>query len=607
MEQTVEELIVEATHRDDWHRRRLGIIGLGYRKDAEILPVLMGALRDPVSDVRHAAIVALGRRGDREAMVELLRPKVLASPDARIRWAATSALGKLGDHRIIDRLVDLVDDEEWLVSNQALVVMREKVEEIIRAHDLKLARVLIRMLNIPDPGITGMAMEGLRNLDRDAVPMLSEAMKSVREPVRRHAARTLGLIGDRHCSPVLVKALRDPSHPVRAEAAEALGNTVPPRALPPLVAALGDFDERVRKKVVAALVRFGSSAVKPLCIELEHSKRKFTKCAAIEALGAIGDERAIPILIQQLSSSYHVVRSSAALSLPRFGAAVVEPLRVLLSFNRSDISHLGNEVSGESDIQARVRAVRALGDLEDHRAVPLLTSLLSVPDRQMAVAASEALAKIGCAAWGRRGAVTVLGQVGDRSVIPQVVELLTDDSVNVRREAIFALGSLKAGREIENFMSIAHKDAEHSVRRAALSVLRDMRPGSPELLDTALRALEDASAEVRALAARLVGEFPDERTGPPLLALLSDSSSHVRASAESAVVTLGKAVVSDLLEILGNGSLLARRRATAALGRIGDLDTIDRMEALLEKEEDPRTISLTREALLQMHAKREID
>ena len=90
--------------------------------------------------------------------------------------------------------------------------------------------------------------------------------------------------------------------------------------------------------------------------------------------------------------------------------------------------------------------------------MPVLTSLLSDNERELALAAQEALGKIGCAAWGRRGAATVLGQVGDPSVMSLVAELLDDDSINVRRAAGRSLGYLHAKEHVHRFARMAEAD-----------------------------------------------------------------------------------------------------------------------------------------------------
>lgn len=597
MASTAAELIARVRESRDWRERRLAIVGLGHQRNEEIFPVLLASLDDPVISVRHAAVVALGRYGDRRAVRELLRPKILAEPDPHLRWAAVSALGKLGDHQVIDRLVDLVDDEEWLVHNEAVMVLREKVAEIIRAHDPSLGRVLIRLLNIPDGTIVEMAKGGLLGLGVAASPMLCEALESVREPIRRHSAEVMGRLGDPKGLPSLIAVMEDEVPGVRCAAATAIGRIGDRAGLASLIAALGDYDEAVRDAIVEALVRFGGDATPLICSALEHAHSKLARGTAIEALGRIGDERAIPILLEHLSSSYHLVRSAAITALQQFGEGPVGPLIRMLSFNKSDISLLLKEVEESTDTQTRIRAVNALGVLEDHRAVEVLKSLLSNPVRRLSTAAQEALGRIGCAAWGRSGAARVLGQSGDRSAIPGILSLLDDDSVTVRRAAVASL--IGVGNELDagRLLVVAREDPDPLVRDASLITLRELVPGTAELFDAAMEVLDDEAADVRVRATRIVGEFLDGRAIEPLLALLSDPSWSVRIAAESALCSQGRQIVPHLIEILRTGSLIARRRAYSALGRIGDPSAAEAVEHLVGREEDPVSIQLARTAL----------
>jgi HEAT repeat protein len=317
-------------------------------------------------------------------------------------------------------------------------------------------------------------------------------------------------------------------------------------------------------------------------------------------LGAIGDTGAIPILIDHLGSSYYLCRMAAISALTRYGDHVVDPLLGVLSFNRSNIDVLCKETSRAKDTQTRVRAVRALGDLEDHRAVELLKSLLSDPEREIGTEAQESLIKIGCAAWQRSGALGVLGRVGDDRVTPHVLELLRDDSIQVRHQAVETLQDLKDDRAVGPLIGLARTDPSRDVRRAALRGARELAAGMPELFDTALALMGDPSLVVRDVAARVLGDFRDERSEEPLLEALSDHSWSVRFSAENALCTQGPRVVPGLIEILGHGEVVARNRAISALGRIGDKRAIEPIKELLSRETHPWTISIAEEVLKRL-------
>ena len=67
-----------------------------------------------------------------QAIDELTKPKILQSPVTNIRWAAVIAVGTLGDYRVIDHLLEVLDDREWIVRNQAVTELKDKIQEIIQ-------------------------------------------------------------------------------------------------------------------------------------------------------------------------------------------------------------------------------------------------------------------------------------------------------------------------------------------------------------------------------------------------------------------------------------------------------------------------------------------
>ena len=191
----------------------------------------------------------------------------------------------------------------------------------------------------------------------------------------------------------------------------------------------------------------------------------------------------------------------------------------------------------------------------------------------------------------------MLGHIGDDKVVTQVIELLQDDSINVRNAAIQALGDLNDDRAVKPLVEIAKNDPEQEVRQSAFRVLRELASGSQLLFDIAIAALDDTSPDVRVQATRILGDFKDERAIDPLLRCLSNQSWSVRFSAENSLYSQGKRVVPDLIQILLQDSLLAKRRAISALGRIGDPQAIKPIEKVLAKETDRITISKATDAL----------
>jgi hypothetical protein len=147
---------------------RSAIMDLGYEKRADIYPILVEELNDPNPAIQHAAVVSLGRFGRPEAIEEIIKPKMFRSPHSNIRWAAVAALGKLGDYRVIDHLLKAAEDPEWIVRNQAVTEIKDKVAAIIRRRNIRLARLLVHMLS-RRTGDVDLAIEGFQEFGLDSL------------------------------------------------------------------------------------------------------------------------------------------------------------------------------------------------------------------------------------------------------------------------------------------------------------------------------------------------------------------------------------------------------------------------------------------------------
>ena len=101
---------------------------------------------------------------------------------------------------------------------------------------------------------------------------------------------------------------------VRKNAVEALGKIGDNRAVEPLIAALNDSDSDVREYAADALGEIGDKrAVEPLIVALRDSNDN-VRNNSVWALGKIGDKRAVEPLIASLKDS-DSVRSEAAIAL----------------------------------------------------------------------------------------------------------------------------------------------------------------------------------------------------------------------------------------------------------------------------------------------------
>jgi len=266
----VKGLIRALGYKKDWEVRAAAARALGGIKDPRAVEPLIAALKDEDSDVRKAAARALGEIKDPRAVEPLIA--ALEDEELRVRAAAAEALGQIGDARAVAPLIAALKDTDKYVRKAAT--------------------------------------EALGKIGAPAVESLSAALKDTDKYVRKAAAYALGEIKDPRAVEPLIAALRDSD--VREAAAEALDR-------------LGwkpGKDESagwywMAKCEWEKCVALGASAVAPLIAALKDTD-KYVRKAAAEALGQIGEVRAIEPLITSLRSTDDpYTRSDVAQALVR--------------------------------------------------------------------------------------------------------------------------------------------------------------------------------------------------------------------------------------------------------------------------------------------------
>jgi HEAT repeat protein len=587
---SLESLLRIARESEDATAVRPAIMQLSYERGAEIYPLLVEKLNDSNPSIQHAAAISLGRYGRAEAIEELIKPKIFRSTYHQIRWAAVAAVGRLGDYRVVDHLLKAVEDPEWIVRTQAITELMAKVKDIIARKDIRLTRILIHMFSLDNEEIVNLATEGFQEIGPESLHWLHDALHNPSPNIRSNAARTLGLMGSRGSTPYLLDMLQDEDAAVRASACEALGRIGDKISIEPLVLMIQDNVEKVQDQAMAAIARFGKKATVPLLNALTRERDKFALRAFLKCLGRIGDPKSVSALISYLRSSYFIVRQSAVSALIQFGPTVTRLLLPTLSYNTSDIDCLKKDACDQEHPELQMRAIKALGGLEDHRAVACLKELVDTGLPDVQEAASGALFQIGCSAWGRCCALKVLSEVGDSSLVPDILPSLGDDSDNVRFEAVRALGRMGGAKAVQHLVRITRKDDRDFIRREAVRFLRTAGQGQANILATALRGLKDSSRGVRVESARLLGGFQDAKSILPLLKAMADPHWSVRESAEIALLNFGRDAAELLIGALKSASWTTRLRAARLLGELGAPEAVAPLENALARRGERKDV-----------------
>lgn len=315
--------------------------------------------------------------------------------------------------------------------------------------------------------------------DPQAIPVLANILKNDRSSeVRATACKAMASIEDRSVLPPLVAALRDKAEVVRIAAIESLQAHPRKRIVPALVHVLGDESPIVRRQAARLIGRCGVvKAVSPLSVLLEDPEAD-VRIAVLESLALLGDMAAVPQLGFLLNEAWQ---------------------------NKNE------------DLLSQVASV--LGEIRDPRAIlPLLNTMPgSGPVQQSRI-------------------VAALGQIGDASVLPALVDIMTKGATPaVRTAAVTSIGRLGVPESVEP-LSRAVK-AGQPLKSAAVAALGDV-PCEESVLQL-MELLDDNDANIRRLAAVSLGSVGNESVLRKLRPLTRDSDSRVASAAAESLKKLG--------------------------------------------------------------------
>ena len=221
------------------------------------------------------------------------------------------------------------------------------------------------------------------------------------------------------------------------------------------------------------------------------------RCAAIDALAALGATESIPVLVEALADSTYRVRQAAEKAL----VAIAARLDAASPHNRAAVTALSAGLRsfspGARKVVARILSVMPA----DLVLGQLLFDSLSAEEWE-----------------ARRETAWVLGRLGDRRATMRLIATLKDESAAVRSSAAWALGQLDAPVAIQPLIEMLD-DRDEAVRAAAVEALgaqiarlpdtdEQFRPTLDRLVDV-LAIDHDPSVRTAVLEALVAIDVPE--------------------------------------------------------------------------------------------------
>ena len=367
------------------------------------------------------------------------------------------------------------------------------------------------------------------------------------------------------------------------------------------------------------------------------------------------DTSSVPALVERLKTRSWAVRRAVVAALARAGQAAIEPLVQVLFGARDDEALLAAAVDalcasrGDADAaMLRLAAVdpptpllcdaaQVLGRRKSVKGIATLERLATHADDNLAVAAIEALGRIGggagtgalVAVLESRNffrifpAIDVMGRSGDPRVLEPLVRLLDDPRYAL--EAARALGRTGEAAAAGPLGALLHRanDSLARVIAASLGAIHASalsRFGTAAAVENAVFTTRDPVALVQRLAQSVAGASPEEQTAlcsvlswikdetaaatlislldatpgaataalralgrdrdPQLLGALRDGDS-VRRTLLLPLISARTRSAADILPCLDDGDSGVRLLACSALARIGDVAAVPRLFEVL--------------------------
>lgn len=409
------------------------------------------------------------RREARKKLIEAGEPAVrplleaLEAESHLVRAAAAAILSRIGGETATGPLVKLLRDTRLAVRAQA----RQALARIGLPALKHLAGGLgeegaitwedfehIAKRIIAAAGRDKKSRRELVNAGKPTVAPLVRMLKHESADVRAAAAEILGHIGGEAAAPALVKLLKDKDDGVKAATMEALAR-IGPSALKYLVENLGeeggvdyqDFEPIVRQIVTTAvrsrearreLIRIGKPAVAPL-IEALKNKSPNIRAAAAGILGFIGGETAAPALARLIKDKDESVKTAVREALARIGPAAVKYIAEVLK-GGTDAERKEFELTISRMVTTII--VNLVGPNNGFGTYPGQFTDLEKLGRHAGPRLVKIARDADMPSSYRYLAVSAMGCLNDKSVMPALKEIFRKEAEFLRDEAALSLALL---------------------------------------------------------------------------------------------------------------------------------------------------------------------
>ncbi len=533
----------------------------------------------------------------------------LSSNETEVRRNAVERLGELHTGECVEPLLSALGDKDWRVRKTSVSALLN-----FEPNDKIFIGLISSLRSEDNAGMRNAAVEALTKLGALSVPFLIDAFKDDDRDVRKFIADILGDINDKRAVNILITGLSDSDENVCLSSVEALGKLKDESAIEPLLKVLKtSVDKLLLYTIIKALEKIGNPRIADILITMIN--KSGVEKAVVEALGAIGDIKALDVLISAFKDKR--LRNSALISIislyeknndENSRSKII--LKVKETVDEEIIAYL---IEALESLNPKVRssAIKMLGWSANMSSVKPLLKLLDSDYKNEIINAiisigrdaedivieeitkgnevvREAIARI-LGEIGNKKSVNhlilllgdenghvrqtsaiALGNIGDAAASKALIDLLNDEYPNVQEAAVEALSRIKDKSLISHFVKMLSNENEN-IRGNGAKILGMIR--AKEAVGNLLFMLKDESPYVRQCAVNALGSISDHAVEGGLMVALTDEEKQVRYAAVSAIVgRKNKKFLNPLISLLKDNDIWIRVAVIKGVAEIGGKD-----------------------------------
>jgi HEAT repeat protein len=478
-----------------------------------------------------------------------------------------------------ERLRDAVPLLVTHIQNPDIGVQKAVDRALRKIGGPEVASAVVPLLRLEDAPVRNIAMDLLREVGATDIDSLFQLLHDQDPDMRIFAADILDSTGSvLAVAPLRGALLRDPEVNVRYQAAVSLGSLAFPEAADSLNKELED-EEWVQFSVIESLMKIRAESSVGALVKALDTSSELVASVIVDALGEMGNLKAVPLLLRRLSTSTGPLRNKIVSSIVKIlGEKSIGLLGAKEIANLHDYM-LAAIKDEDEDIQDSM--VRGLAGMKDDKASAAIAELAVTlnPDRahERLEFMVNALAKIGftptIAGLIENGSelaqhigVEVLARSPSREGVELLKKVFWGKPRDLQRSIIIELAKQCGPEDQGFFLDILEKHDDGNVIKAALLFLG--RKGEPSEVSGAVTGfLEHPYDDVKEAALDACIELHDPQMVEYMLGMAEDEDPIRRMMAVYALGAIDVIAYEHIsLKALDDSAMEVRRVALESLG-----------------------------------------